>query len=56
MSANNKPSLGLAVFLLIAGGALLAERFGWIPSDIKWGLPAILIAFGVTMLFSYFRK
>lgn len=56
MSANTKPSLGLAIFLLIAGGAMLAERFGWIPSDIKWGLPAILIAFGVTMLISYFRK
>jgi hypothetical protein len=56
MASSNKPSLGWAVFILIAGIALLAERLGWIPSDVKWGLPAVLIAFGVTMLFSYFRE
>lgn len=34
MSSSNKPSLGWAVFILIAGFALLAERLGWIPSDM----------------------
>ena len=56
MASNDKPSLGFAVFIFIAGIALLAERLGWIPADIKWGLPAVLIAFGVGMLFSYFKK
>jgi len=56
MASDNKPSLGWAVFILIAGVALLAERLGWIPGDIKWGLPAVLIAFGVAMLFSYFKE
>lgn len=56
MSNSNKPSLGLAIFLLIAGAALLAERFGIISENIKWGFPAVLIAFGVTMLFSHFKK
>lgn len=56
MSNSNKPSLGLAIFILIAGTALLAERFGIIPENIKWGFPAIIIAFGVTMLFSHFKK
>jgi hypothetical protein len=56
MSNSSKPSLGWAVFILIAGVALLAERLGWIPSDVQWGLPAVLIAFGVTMLYSYFKE
>lgn len=56
MSTTEKPSLGWAVFFLIAGSALLAERLGWIPADVKWGFPAVLIAFGVAMLFGYFRK
>lgn len=56
MSTSNKPSLGWAVFLLIAGTALLGERLGWIPPDVKWGLPAVLIAAGIAMLFGYFKK
>ncbi|MBL8505600.1 MAG: hypothetical protein JNJ51_04495, partial [Methylobacillus glycogenes] len=53
---NNKPSLGFSIFLIIAGLAFLAEQLGWIPSDFRWGLPAILIAIGFSMLFSYFKK
>ncbi len=56
MADSNKPSLGWAVFILISGIALLAERLGWIPSNIQWGLPAVLIAFGVAMLYSYFKE
>lgn len=56
MANSNKPSFGWAVFILIAGIALLAERLGWIPSDVQWGLPAVLIAFGVTMLYSNFKE
>lgn len=56
MSSNNeKPGIGFPVFLLIAGGALLAERLGWIPEDVNWGFPAVLIAFGVAGLFRYFK-
>ena len=53
---NNKPGFGFAVFILIAGIALLAERLGWIPADVKWGFPTVLIAFGVSMLLPHFRK
>jgi len=56
MSNSSKSSLGWAVFILIAGVALLAERLGWIPRDVQWGLPAVLIAFGVAMLYSYFKE
>jgi len=53
---DSKPSFGLAVFILIAGIALLAERLGWIPAELKWGFPAVLIAFGVSMLLPHFKK
>jgi hypothetical protein len=56
MSSNNDgPSVGWGLFFLIAGGALLSERLGWIPADVQWGFPAVLIAFGTGILFNYFR-
>lgn len=57
MSSNSDgPGIGWGLFFLIAGGALLSERLGWIPTDVQWGFPAVLIAFGISILVSYFRK
>jgi len=53
--AQNKTSIGCGVFLVLAGFALLAERMGWIPFDIAWFLPTVLVAVGIAKIFDALR-
>jgi hypothetical protein len=53
---STKPSIGFGFFLVLVGVALLAERFHWIPNDIQWFLPAVLIAWGVSELYERFSS
>lgn len=43
--------VGIAVFLILAGVLLFAERMNWIP-DTKWGLPIALVLFGCVSLYN----
>jgi hypothetical protein len=56
MAENSQPSpekrsIGFGLFILIAGLVLLGERLGWLPHNIDWLFPAILIAWGVSELY-----
>ena len=44
------------LFLILAGIALFAKEMGWLPFNINWLLPAILVAIGVGFLFDAFKK
>jgi hypothetical protein len=44
--------IGFGLFILLAGCALLAERVGWLPMSTDWLLPAILIAWGLSELYT----
>lgn len=55
-TATTKPGIGFGFFLVLAGLALLAERFHWISNDIEWFLPAVLIAWGISELYERFSK
>ena len=44
----DRRGVGFGLFLLLAGGILMAERLGWLPINTDWLLPAILIAWGAT--------
>ncbi len=48
----DRRGIGFGLFLLLAGGILLAERIGWLPINTDWLLPAILIAWGATELYA----
>ncbi len=48
--------LGIGVFALIAGALLLAEQIGWISKEIKWGVPAVLLAFGLVTIARAFKR
>lgn len=54
-SAATRPTesggIGFALFLVLAGLILLAERLGWIPPDLDWLFPVILLAWGAGELF-----
>jgi len=54
---NSKPSgsIGWGVFLLLAGGVLLAEKLGWLPDGADWLFPVILIAWGASELYRHTR-
>ena len=54
--SSGSPPIGFGIFLLIAGLALLAERMGWMPNDIEWGLPLVLITWGLSTLIEKLRK
>jgi hypothetical protein len=51
-SPQLKGGIGFGLFLLLAGFALLAERLGWLPTQGDWFFPAVLIAWGVSELYS----
>ena len=42
--------LGCGVFLAAAGAMLLAERMGWIPDNVNWLLPVIILSIGVATI------
>ncbi|MFO1202869.1 MAG: hypothetical protein U1E58_09575 [Tabrizicola sp.] len=46
-----KGSIGFALFLILAGLILLAERMGWIPHGMDWLFPVILLAWGAGELY-----
>jgi hypothetical protein len=46
-----KKGIGFGLFLLLAGGVLLAERLGWLPAGSDWLFPVILIAWGAGELY-----
>lgn len=49
--------LGIGLFAVSAGFLLLAERVGFIPKDVSWGFPLLLIVFGgLAVLRSVRRK
>ncbi len=48
------PWVGMWAFL--AGCLLLAERLGWVSPDLKWGVPLLLMIFGVSVVFGSLRK
>jgi hypothetical protein len=54
--ADKSGGFGWGIFLLLTGTALLAERVGWFPSDIKWFLPIILIAWGAGKIYAAFAN
>ena len=53
---TTKPGIGFGFFLVVAGVALLAERLNWIPNDIQWFFPVVLIAWGISELYERFSK
>ena len=44
-------SVTLGVILLIVGAVLFAQKFGWIPVQIDWVLPSLLVAWGFSELY-----
>lgn len=48
---HDRGGIGFALFLLLAGLLLLAERLGWVPIDFDWLFPIILIAWGAGELY-----
>lgn len=54
--ASKSEGFGWGLFLLLTGIALLAERVGWFPSDIKWFLPIVLIAWGAAKIYGAFAN
>lgn len=56
MKLINKSGFGTGLFLVIAWLALLGERMGWIPSEVKWGFPVFLVAAGTSALITYFKQ
>lgn len=43
--------IGFALFLVLAGLVLLAERLGWLPNGFDWLFPIVLIAWGLSELY-----
>ncbi|MNF02055.1 hypothetical protein D3C80_2011500 [compost metagenome] len=44
------PGLGIGLFILVASVLTLGEYLGFIPKDLRWGLPTIGIIWGLTMV------
>jgi hypothetical protein len=53
---SERRGIGFGLFLVLAGGVLLAERVGWLPASTDWLLPTILIAWGASELYARFSK
>lgn len=48
--------LGVGLFAVIAGALLIAERLGWIPNNVPWGWPLVLVVFGVVTVARSLKK
>lgn len=48
--------LGIGLFAVIAGALLIAERMGWIPNNVPWGWPLVLVVFGVVTVARALKK
>ncbi|EKQ3396864.1 TPA: hypothetical protein SI488_004382 [Escherichia coli] len=42
------------VFIVMAGILSLLESFGFISSDVKWGVPLAIICFGLHLIYEAF--
>lgn len=56
MQHEEKKGIGCGLFLVLVGLGLLAERLGWIPFDVAWFWPAVLIAIGGSMVYRATRR
>jgi hypothetical protein len=46
---------GFAFFLVLAGLIMLAQQFGWIPRNLDWLFPILLIIWGASELYLRYR-
>ncbi len=46
---------GFAFFLVLAGVIMLAQQLGWIPKNLDWLFPIMLIIWGASELYSRYR-
>ena len=45
------PNLIWGAFIVIIGLALLAEQFGLISQEIRWFIPALIVAYGANVIY-----
>lgn len=48
---SHQGGIGFAMFLVLAGLALLAERLGWLSDGFDWLFPIVLISWGLSELY-----
>lgn len=48
---HHQGGIGFALFLVLAGLVLLAERLGWLSNGFDWLFPIVLIAWGLSELY-----
>ncbi len=46
---------GFAFFLILAGVIMMAQQIGWIPRNLDWLFPIILIIWGASELYTRYR-
>jgi hypothetical protein len=46
---------GFAVFLILAGAIALAQQLDFIPKNLDWLFPLILIVWGASELYTRYR-
>lgn len=46
---------GFAFFLVLAGAIMLGQQFGWIPRNLDWLFPIMLIIWGASELYARYR-
>ncbi|MFG0396643.1 hypothetical protein ACF8LH_23035 [Pseudomonas sp. zbq_4] len=50
-SQANYPNLIWGAFIVIIGLALLAEQFGLISQEVRWFIPALIVAYGTNVIY-----
>jgi len=53
---SSNPSLIWGFLVIFVGVALFAEQLGLIDKNIKWFLPALVIAIGANMIYENHKK
>lgn len=53
---SNRISGWVGVWGIGAGALLLAERLNWISSDLKWGVPLLLMIFGGSIVYDAIKS
>lgn len=48
---HHQGGIGFALFLVLAGLVLLAERLGWLSDGFDWLFPIVLISWGFSELY-----
>ncbi len=54
-SGEYPPGIGCGVFLILAGLGMFADQMGWLPGG-NWVLPALLVTWGISILYSHWRN